>query len=206
LTRISRRPRTARSKRAFDVTAALLALIVFSPVIAVVALLVRLTSPGPVIFRQSRLGLDQQEFTIYKFRTMRHGSDATGAAVMTHANDPRLTRIGAFLRSTGLDELPQLWNVLAGSMSLVGPRPPVPHHPYPRGSYPDWALARFEARPGLTGFAQVSGRNSLTWEDRIRLDVEYVNKWSWALDIQILLRTVRALNSRVGLRHTKGET
>lgn len=174
-----------------------------SPIMLVVWGLVRATSPGPALFRQQRLGLDRQEFTILKFRTMRDGSSAAGANVMTSADDERLTPIGAHLRASGLDELPQLWNVLTGSMSLVGPRPPVPHHPFPAGEYPDWAVARFETRPGLTGLAQVEGRNTLSWEQRLRLDVQYVSNWSWGLELRILLRTLRSLNRRVGLRHTK---
>ena len=177
-------------KRGMDVVVSAVGLVVTAPVQAVVAVVVRVAHGRPVLFRQKRPGLHGEVFELVKFRTMRHVDS-------THVTDAeRLTRVGRFLRSTSLDELPTLWNVLKGDMSLVGPRPLLVEY-LPRYS-PEHAR-RHEVRPGVTGLAQVSGRNSLDWDDRLALDVEYVNRRSIALDLQILLRTVTAVLSRRGI-------
>ena len=194
------------AKRALDVALAGAALLLLVPVLAVLAALVRLGSPGPALFRQARVGRDGQPFLMLKFRTMRVGADDTahreyvgrmlsGEAKPLHGlykldGDSRVTRVGAVLRRTSLDELPQLINVLRGEMSLVGPRPALP---YEACLFPEWATPRFSVRPGLTGLWQVSGRNRLTMMDGLRLDVDYVARHTFLLDLGILLRTVPAV-------------
>jgi lipopolysaccharide/colanic/teichoic acid biosynthesis glycosyltransferase len=178
------------TKRALDVTVSAVGLVVSAPVQVVTAGVVLVAHGRPVLFRQARPGRDGVVFELVKFRTMRH-PDATH---MTDAE--RLTSVGRFLRSTSLDELPTLWNVLKGDMSLVGPRPLLVEY-LPRYS-PEQAR-RHEVRPGVTGLAQVSGRNGLGWEDRFALDVEYVDRRSWRLDLEILARTVRSVLRRQGI-------
>jgi lipopolysaccharide/colanic/teichoic acid biosynthesis glycosyltransferase len=178
------------TKRALDVTVSAVGLVVSAPVQVVTAGVVLVAHGRPVLFRQARPGRDGVVFELVKFRTMRH-PDAT------HVTDAeRLTSVGRFLRSTSLDELPTLWNVLKGDMSLVGPRPLLVEY-LPRYS-PEQAR-RHEVRPGVTGLAQVSGRNGLGWEDRFALDVEYVDRRSWRLDLEILARTVRSVLRRQGI-------
>jgi len=169
---------------------------------AVIALLIKVMSPhGPILFRQQRLGLNKRLFTIYKFRTMvpdaeqrihtlEHLNEATGP-VFKIKNDPRITPIGRILRKTSLDELPQLFNVLKGDMSLVGPRP-LPGRDY-RGFNEDWQRRRFSVRPGITCLWQVNGRNSVPFEHWMQLDLQYIDKWSLWLDFQILARTIPAV-------------
>ena len=181
--------------------AALLILLLISPLMLVLALLVRATSPGPALFRQSRVGLGGDEFNCLKFRTMVVDAEARQAEV-AHLNemrdgplfkiskDPRLTRIGGVLRRYSLDELPQLLNVLGGSMALVGPRPPLPAEV---ARYSDEMTRRLAVKPGLTGLWQVSGRSSLSWAESVRLDLSYVENWSPGLDAMILLRTTSAV-------------
>ena len=178
------------TKRALDVTVGAVGLVVSAPVQVVTAGVVLVAHGRPVLFRQARPGRDGVVFELVKFRTMRH-PDAT------HVTDAeRLTSVGRFLRSTSLDELPTLWNVLKGDMSLVGPRPLLVEY-LPRYS-PEQAR-RHEVRPGVTGLAQVSGRNGLGWEDKFALDVEYVDRRSWRLDLEILARTVRSVLRRQGI-------
>jgi lipopolysaccharide/colanic/teichoic acid biosynthesis glycosyltransferase len=173
------------AKRAADAAAAGLALVALAPVLGAVALAVRASMGAPVLFRQRRLGWRERPFEIVKFRTMRDAHDADGSPL---PDADRLTRTGAFLRRTSLDELPQLWNVLRGEMSLVGPRPLYVHYlPF----YTDRERRRHSVRPGITGLAQVTGRNTLPWDERLALDVEYVERTSPALDLGILFRTVR---------------
>lgn len=189
------RPFTARFvKRLFDVYAAALALVALSPVIAVVALLVRSNLGRPVIFSQERPGLNHKTFTLYKFRSMRN-PDA-GRGLLT--DQERLTRFGRLLRSTSLDELPTLWNVLRGDMSFVGPRPLLVEY---LDRYTPEQARRHNVRPGITGLAQANGRNALTWDEKFRLDVEYVDSQSLLLDLRILARTARAVLAREGISH-----
>jgi len=188
------------AKAVFDRVGAALLLTAFAPVLAAVALAVRLDSPGPVLFRQVRVGRYGRAFQIYKFRTM-HVDAERRLAEVRHLNeqdgvlfkirdDPRVTRVGRYLRRFSLDELPQLFNVLGGTMSLVGPRPPLPREV---AAYPADARRRLAVRPGMTGLWQVSGRSDLPWEEAVRLDLRYVENWSLTLDLVILLRTLTAV-------------
>ncbi|MGZ8647891.1 MAG: sugar transferase [Solirubrobacteraceae bacterium] len=188
--------------RTLDLIVAAALVLVLAPLIVVIALLVKLDSPGPVLFRQHRLGRAREPFRVAKFRTMRHGADhdvhrdymlaliASGTPAPKLAGDARVTRFGRFLRRTSLDELPQLWNVLRGDMSLVGPRPPIP---YEVEHYPPHWFTRFAVKPGLTGLWQVSGRSEVSLEQMIELDAEYVHRRSLLLNLWILLRTVPAV-------------
>ncbi|MCE5253293.1 MAG: sugar transferase [Actinomycetia bacterium] len=173
----------AWSKSAFDRTAALTGLVVWAPVLCALALLVLLSMGSPILFRQQRAGLHGRIFTLYKFRTMRACSGPEGELL---PDSQRLTRLGRFLRSTSLDELPELFNVLKGDMSLVGPRPLLAEY---LPLYSADQARRHEVRPGITGLAQISGRNKLGWEKRFALDIYYVEHQSWGLDLRILLRT-----------------
>nr|WP_235835585.1 MULTISPECIES: sugar transferase [Arthrobacter] len=188
------------AKRLFDVVVSAGLLVLFSPVLAVVSLLVKFDSTGPVIFRQDRVGFEGAHFKMLKFRSMvadaetrlaEHAALNEGNGVLFKIkNDPRITRVGGFLRRYSLDELPQLFNVLTGSMSLVGPRPPLPREV---DAYEDDVHRRLLVKPGVTGLWQVSGRSNLSWEDSVRLDLYYVENWSLAGDFTILLRTARAV-------------
>jgi exopolysaccharide biosynthesis polyprenyl glycosylphosphotransferase len=188
-----------------DRVGAVLLMVLASPLLAGLALAVRTDSPGPVLFRQVRVGKDGREFVIFKFRTMhidaearlaelRHLNEVDGALFKLR-NDPRVTRVGRLLRKFSLDELPQLLNVIAGSMSLVGPRPPLPEEV---AVYPDDARRRLAVRPGMTGLWQVSGRSDLSWDEAVRLDLQYVENWSLSLDLVILLRTLSAVTRGAG--------
>ncbi|HWI81349.1 sugar transferase [Ramlibacter sp.] len=180
-------------KRALDVVVALLALALLSPVLALVALAVLIESGRPVLFRQQRVGLAGRQFGMYKFRSMVHDAAAIGP-YFTSDNDPRITRVGRFIRRTSLDELPQLFNVIAGDMSLVGPRPDVPAQ---RGLYTDaqWAQ-RCSVRPGITGLAQAMLRSSATPEERLALDLRYASEHSVWLDLRIMARTLGRLTGK----------
>lgn len=180
-------------KRLLDIVAAGTALLLLSPVLAALALLVRAKLGSPVLFRQMRPGLNGKPFQIVKFRTMRDGADAQGNVL---PDDQRLTKFGRFLRSASLDELPELWNVLAGDMSLVGPRPLLMEY---LPLYSKEQARRHEARPGVTGWAQVNGRNALSWEEKFKLDVWYVENQSLWLDMQILFMTVIKVLVRDGI-------
>ena len=178
------------TKRALDIVGATVGLTLSAPVIAASALAVRFEDRGPVLFRQERVGLDGRPFEVLKLRTMIVDAHTQGAGYAVDKGDSRITRVGGLLRRTSLDELPQLWNVLRGEMSLVGPRPTLA---YQVEQYTDRQRRRLEVRPGLTGWAQVNGRASLSWPERIELDVWYVEHRSLALDLRILLRTVSVL-------------
>lgn len=181
-----------RTKRALDVVASLVGLVATMPIQAVVAIAIRSRIGRPVLFRQRRPGLDGQPFTMVKFRTMRDVDEHGG--LVTDAE--RMTSFGAKLRSASLDELPTLWNVLRGDMSLVGPRPLLMKY---LDRYTPTQARRHDVRPGITGLAQVSGRNLLSWEARLAIDVEYVDMRSLGLDLRILARTVRAVVNRTGV-------
>lgn len=180
-------------KRAFDLVLASMALTLLSPIIFVVWLLVRSRLGVPVFFQQARPGLNGAIFKVYKFRTM---LDAVGADGEQLADELRMTRFGAFLRSTSLDELPGLWNVVKGDMSLVGPRPLLVEY---LPLYNERQLKRHTVRPGVTGWAQVNGRNSLSWDDKFELDVWYVENQSFWLDAKILLLTIKKVIKRDGI-------
>jgi len=181
------------AKRAFDVVVAGVGLALLSPVLAVIALLVRVRMGRPVLFSQRRPGLHGELFTLRKFRTM---TDERGPAGELLPDDQRLTRIGCFLRSSSLDELPELWNVLVGDMSLVGPRPLLPEY---LELYSSEQARRHDVRPGITGLAQVEGRNAASWEERLALDVWYVDHHTLWLDLKILARTVLTVLTRQGI-------
>jgi lipopolysaccharide/colanic/teichoic acid biosynthesis glycosyltransferase len=189
------------SKRALDLAIAAPALVVLSPVLAIIALLVRVSSPGPILFRQQRLGLNGTVFTVFKFRTMVLHEATTLAEKVVLSGDPRITRIGGMLREFRLDELPQLFNVIRGEMSIVGPRPLTPELlPY----YSDTDRQRLGARPGITGWQQVNGALKNSWEERIALDVWYVQHPSIWLDLTILWRTIGVALKREGVYVSDG--
>jgi exopolysaccharide biosynthesis polyprenyl glycosylphosphotransferase len=199
----------ARLKRLMDIVIAAGLLVATSPLFLIMALLIKRSGPGPVFFVQERLGRDGQPFLFYKFRTMEHNSDDAihrqfaamfingdeegcrksngNRKIFKMSQDPRVTRIGSWLRRTSLDELPQIFNVLRGDMSLVGPRPPIV---YEIEHYQPWHMERLKVTPGLTGLWQVSGRSSVPFEEMVRLDVHYINHWSLWMDLRILLKTV----------------
>ncbi len=192
-------------KRTFDIVGGTLLICLLSPVFLAAAMAVRMSSPGPVLFRQRRIGTAGSPFTMYKFRSMvvdaerrltqLRASDEGNGVLFKMKDDPRVTRVGAVIRRFSLDELPQLFNVLQGSMSLVGPRPPLPAEVE---RYDTHAHRRLLVRPGMTGLWQVSGRSLLTWDDTVRLDLYYVENWSFLGDLTILLRTIRAVVQRHG--------
>ncbi len=177
-------------KRAIDTLLSLIALIVLSPIIIITSIAIKLTSAGPVLFKQRRLGLHGKEFTIYKFRSMKVGAEHTGSGVYSAKDDPRITKVGRFIRATSIDELPQLINIIAGDMAIVGPRPPLTYHPWPIEKYTEEQLHMFDVRPGITGWAQVHGRKGVEWHERIKMSVWYTRNVSLALDIKILFMTV----------------
>ncbi len=181
------------SKRIFDLLLAALGLVILSPILLLAALLVRIYHGSPVIFTQKRPGFKGTPFHIYKFRTMTDARDKDGNL---RPDSERLTRLGRFLRASSLDELPELFNVLRGEMSIVGPRPLLMQY---LARYNPEQARRHDALPGITGWAQVNGRNAITWEDKFRLDVWYVDHWSLWLDIQIIFLTVWKVFKREGI-------
>jgi lipopolysaccharide/colanic/teichoic acid biosynthesis glycosyltransferase len=176
--------------RALDVVAAAVGFTIASPLLAVSAIAVKLEDGGPVLFRQTRVGMDGEDFELLKLRTMIIGAEGKGAGYAIDKGDSRITRVGRILRKTSIDELPQLWNVLRGDMSLIGPRPTLR---YQVEKYTERQRKRLDVRPGLTGWAQIHGRATLPWEERIELDVWYVENRSPRVDLRILLRTPLAL-------------
>jgi lipopolysaccharide/colanic/teichoic acid biosynthesis glycosyltransferase len=189
------------AKRGLDLVLATLGLALGAPVLVAAILAIRLESPGHPIYRQRRVGRDGKEFDLYKLRTMVHGAEHLGAGMAVNEGDPRITRVGALLRRTSLDELPNLLNVLRGDMSIVGPRPTIPVQV---AQYTERQRRRLEVKPGITGWAQVNGRTSLPWSERIELDLWYVEHRSLPLDLRILAQTAAMILSGHGLY--KGET
>jgi exopolysaccharide biosynthesis polyprenyl glycosylphosphotransferase len=192
-------------KRALDVAVSMLILLLTAPVLLIAALAIRLSSPGSIVFKQERIGLNGRIFTLYKFRTMiedaherrgevTHLNEMTGP-VFKAKDDPRVTAVGRWLRKFSLDEIPQLWNVLKGDMSLVGPRPPIPEEV---ASYHRWHRRRLSMKPGLTCLWQVSGRNQIDFDRWMQMDLQYIDNWSPSLDLKILLRTIPAVLSGRG--------
>jgi lipopolysaccharide/colanic/teichoic acid biosynthesis glycosyltransferase len=205
-------------RRLFDIAFASTMILLFSPLLIAVAVAVRLDSKGSALFRQRRVGLSEREFTLFKFRSMRldadprghqeyvtaliNGSDEDaaspaddGKSLYKLAVDNRITPVGRWIRKWSIDELPQLFNVVSGAMTLVGPRPAIP---YEVAEYPSWYLERFSVKPGLTGYWQVSGRSERTYEEMVRLDIEYAERRSLALDLSILVKTPWIVLSRKG--------
>ncbi len=173
-------------KRIFNILASGLALVVLLPIFAIIGIFIKLDSKGPIFFIQKRAGEDGKIFRAYKLRTMVENAEKTGLGYEIEKNDARITRIGKHLR-WGIDELPQLINVFKGDMSLVGPRPALPHQ---IAKYSKEEMKRLEVKPGITGWALVNGRNKLTWPERIKLDIWYINHWSLWLDLKILFKTI----------------
>ncbi|MBU4233711.1 MAG: sugar transferase, partial [Proteobacteria bacterium] len=171
------------AKEIIDQILGWMVLIILSPLVWLIAGLIRLETPGPAFFRQERMGKDGRPFVAYKFRSMVDHATSMGLGLNVAVNDARITRMGRFLRHTSLDELPQVFNVLQGEMSLVGPRPTLA---YQVAAYNDFQRRRLLVKPGITGWAQVNGRNAIPWEERIKLDVWYVDHWSLTLDILIM--------------------
>jgi exopolysaccharide biosynthesis polyprenyl glycosylphosphotransferase len=188
------------AKRVFDVVGSLGVILLISPVLLATAIAIKLHDGGPVVFRQTRIGRDGRPFSCLKFRSMVTDAEALRAdldvnherssVLFKMVNDPRVTRPGKLIRRLSIDELPQLWNVLRGQMSLVGPRPPLPHEAARYGSD---MRRRLRVRPGMTGLWQVSGRSDLSWDETVRLDLFYVDNWSMVQDLNILMRTVSAV-------------
>jgi lipopolysaccharide/colanic/teichoic acid biosynthesis glycosyltransferase len=183
-------------RRTVDVIVSVLALALSAPILALAALAIRLETAGPVIYRQRRSGLHGAEFDVLKLRTMVDGAEHIGAGLAINENDARITRVGAFLRRTSLDELPNLVNVLRGDMSLIGPRPTLPVQV---AQYTERQRGRLALKPGITGWAQVNGRASLPWSERIELDLYYIEHRSLALDARILRRTLAMVLGGSGL-------
>jgi lipopolysaccharide/colanic/teichoic acid biosynthesis glycosyltransferase len=198
------------SKTCIDLIGACLLLLVFAPVMVAIAVLIKLDSSGPVLFRQRRVGQGGRTFLLYKFRTMYDGADTSvherhirsfikmrgsGVPALKLPNDSRVTKLGRIMRKSSLDELPQLFNVLRGELSLVGPRPPIP---YEVQEYEEWQLQRLQVKPGITGLWQVTGRSRVSFSDMVSLDMKYIEEQSLILDLWILLRTIPAVISGKG--------
>lgn len=193
-------------KRILDFVLSLVALVILSPLFLIIAILIKIDSNGPVFFKQERLGKNGKVFLIYKFRTMVDNAENIGTGLFTNEKDPRITKIGSFLRKTSLDELPQLINILKGEMSIIGPRPPVPYHPHKYHEYSQEQKLRFTVLPGITGYAQVNGRNEIEWDERIEYDIYYAKNWSLKLDFQIFFLTIKTVFKREGIyRNNKND-
>lgn len=175
-------------KRVLDIILSLIGILIGGIPMLIVALLVKLESPGPVLFRQDRIGKNGKVFHIYKFRSMCVGAEKGG--VYSDNHDSRVTKVGRIIRATSLDELPQFFNVLKGDMSFIGPRPPLTYHPWPYEEYTDFQRRMFEVRPGITGWTQTHGRKDIEWHRRIEMNVWYVDHVSLWLDLKILFLTV----------------
>lgn len=190
-------------KRLFDVILSVLAIIVLSWLYLIIAILIKCTSKGPVLFKQDRIGKDGKVYQIYKFRSMKVGAERSG--VYSDKKDPRVTGVGRFIRATSIDELPQLFNILKGDMALIGPRPPLTYHPWKWEEYYDYQKRMFEVRPGITGWAQTHGRKDVEWNKRIELNVWYVDHVSFGLDFMIFWLTIFKILTNAD-NENKGET
>lgn len=176
-------------KRVIDIVLSVIGIIICLIPMIITAIAIKIDSPGPVLFRQKRIGYKGKVFEIYKFRSMCQGAEHTGTGVYSGADDMRVTRVGKIIRATSIDELPQLFNIIKGDMSFIGPRPPLTYHPWPIEEYTEEQLHMFDARPGITGWAQVNGRKGVEWHKRIELNCWYVDNMSLWLDIKILFTT-----------------
>lgn len=177
-------------KRVIDVVISFFALILLSPILLLTMLAIKIDSKGPILFKQERIGKDGKVFRIYKFRSMIVGAEKIGSKNYSFKGDPRVTRVGRFIRATSIDELPQLVNILKGEMSIIGPRPVLTYFPCTYDKYTKEQLKRFEVLPGVTGLAQINGRKGIPWDVRINYDVEYVEKVSFWLDVKIFFKTI----------------
>ena len=192
-------------KRVLDIVISLLGLLILWPLLLLAMLAVVIEDPGPALFKQKRLGYHGREFTMLKLRSMRVNAEHTGSGVYSGKDDPRVTKVGRFLRKTSLDELPQLINLLRGDMSLIGPRPPLTYHPWTIDKYTPEQRRMFDVRPGITGWAQTHGRKDVEWHKRIELNVWYVDHISFGLDIKIFFLTFFKVFSNADNYNT-GET
>ena len=190
-------------KRLIDVALSVLAIVVLSWLYLIIAILIKCTSKGPILFKQDRIGKDGKVYQIYKFRSMKVGAEKSG--VYSDNKDPRVTGIGRFIRATSIDELPQLFNILKGDMALIGPRPPLIYHPWKWEEYSDFQKRMFEVRPGITGWAQTHGRKDVEWNKRIELNVWYVDHVSFGLDFKIFWLTIFKIITNAD-NENKGET
>lgn len=198
-------------KRLLDIVLSVLGIVICCIPMLIIAIAIKIDSPGPVIFKQKRLGYKGKVYEIWKFRSMCVGAEQTGSGVYSGKGDARVTRVGNILRKTSLDELPQFFNTLVGSMSFVGPRPPMTYHPWSWEEYTDEQRRMFDVRPGITGWAQVNGRKGVEWHRRIEMNVWYVGHVSFWLDLKIIWLTVwkvvsNADNENTGATVTKSDT
>lgn len=198
-------------KRLFDIILSIVGLIICIIPMMIIAIAIKIDSPGPVLFKQKRIGYKGKVFDFWKFRTMCVGAEQKGTGVYSEKGDPRVTRVGNILRKTSLDELPQFYNTLVGSASFVGPRPPLTYHPWPFEEYTSEQRRMFDVRPGITGWAQVNGRKGVEWNRRIELNVWYVDHVSFWLDLKIMWLTVwkvlsNADNENTGATVVKTDT
>ena len=198
-------------KRLLDIILSVLGIVICCIPMLIIAIAIKIDSPGPVIFKQKRLGYKGRVYEIWKFRSMCVGAEQTGSGVYSGKGDARVTRVGNILRKTSLDELPQFFNTLVGSMSFVGPRPPMTYHPWSWEEYTDEQRRMFDVRPGITGWAQVNGRKGVEWNRRIEMSVWYVDHMSFWLDLKIMWLTVwkvisNADNENTGATVTKSDT
>lgn len=177
-------------KRLVDIILSIIGIVICLIPMLIIAVLIKLDSPGPVLFKQKRIGYKGKVFNILKFRSMCVGAEHTGSGVYSGKGDARVTRIGNILRKTSLDEIPQFFNTLVGDMSFIGPRPPLTYHPWPIEEYSEEQLRMFDVRPGITGWAQVNGRKGVEWNKRIELNVWYVDNISFLLDLKIVFMTI----------------
>ena len=186
-------------KHFFDFIISLFLIILISPIIIIFSIMIKIEDGGKVFFKQERVGKNTKVFKIIKFRSMVENATKMKGGHSIYENDPRITKIGKFLRKTSLDELPQLFNIIKGDMSFIGPRPPLTFYPKDYHEYEDWVKVRFQMRPGMTGLAQVNGRNDIDWYERFKYDVEYVKKWSLLFDLKIIVNTVKTVFSKKGI-------
>ncbi len=177
-------------KRVLDIILSVVGIVICLIPMMIIAIVIKCDSPGPVLFKQKRLGYKGKTYMIWKFRSMCVGAEHTGSGVYSGKGDVRVTRVGSFLRKTSLDEIPQFFNTLKGDMSFIGPRPPLTYHPWPLEQYTEEQKRMFEVHPGITGWAQVNGRKDVEWNRRIQLNVWYVDHVSFLLDVKIFFMTI----------------
>ncbi len=177
-------------KRLLDIFISNAMLLITSPILLIVAIAIKIESPGPVIFKQTRLGRYGKPFTIYKFRSMCVNAEKTGTGQYSFKNDPRVTKVGRIIRALSIDELPQLINIIKGDMSLIGFRPPLTYHPWPFEKYTEEQKKMFNVRPGITGWAQIHGRKDVQWSDRIEMGIYYAENVSFLLDLRVFFITI----------------
>ena len=177
-------------KRFFDICISLIGIIISSPILLITVMAIKIESKGPVLFKQKRLGQYGKEFFIYKFRSMCVGAEQMGSGQYSFQSDPRVTKVGKFIRATSIDELPQMFNILKGEMSLIGFRPPLTYHPWPIEEYTEEQKVMFRLKPGITGWAQIHGRKEVQWDERIAMGVWYAENVSFWIDVKIFFITI----------------